>query len=60
MKWLVLTTWDRRELRFSGLLNGLDALAIALDERAPGVRVDAATAKVLADARRGILPSIWR
>ncbi len=32
MKWLVLTTRDDRKLRISGMLNGLDALAVALQE----------------------------
>jgi Bacterial PH domain len=59
MKWLAVKTRDGRTLRFSGLLNGLDALARALHERAPAMRVDESTAKVLADAREGKLPSIW-
>ncbi len=59
MKWLALTTRDRRVLRFSGMLNGLDSLAIALKERAPELHADEATAKVLADACHGTLPSIW-
>jgi len=60
MKWLVLTTWDGRKLRFSGLLNGLDSLALALAEHAPRLRMNDRTAKVLADARQGILPNIWQ
>jgi hypothetical protein len=59
MKWLTLTTRDRRVLRFSGMLNGLDSLALALKERTPRLHSDDATAKVLADACQGTLPSIW-
>jgi len=59
MKWLALTTRDRRVLRFSGMLNGLDSLALALKERAPALHADKVTAKVLADACQGRLPRIW-
>lgn len=59
MKWLVLTTYTGHVLRFSGMLNGLDSLALELKERAPALVVDEVTANVLADAREGRLPSIW-
>jgi hypothetical protein len=59
MKWLAVTTRDERVLRFSGLLNGLDALALALNEKVRGLRVDKATTEILAHAREGKLPSVW-
>lgn len=59
MKWLVLTTYTGHVLRFSGVLNGLESLAQELKERAPALAVDEVTAKLLADAREGRLPSIW-
>jgi hypothetical protein len=59
MKWLALTTRDRRVLRFSAMLNGLDSLALALKDHAPRLHADEATAKVLADACQGTLPSVW-
>lgn len=59
MKWLALRTRDGRVLRFSGMLNGLDSLAVVLSERVPNLNVDDVTATMLADARVGELPSIW-
>jgi hypothetical protein len=59
MKWLVLTTRDGRTMRFSGLLNGLDALAVSLRRHAPNLAADPITEKVLSDARAGTLPSVW-
>jgi hypothetical protein len=59
MKWFVVTTRDGRKLRFSAMLNGLEAFAAALQAHCPDLEVDAKTAVVLADARHGVLPSIW-
>jgi hypothetical protein len=51
MKWLALTTTDGRVLRFSAMIHGLDSLAVSLHERAPGLRMDVRTAKMLGAAR---------
>lgn len=59
MKWLVVTTGDGRVMRFSGLLNGLESLAIALSERVPALDADKETAQMLADARQGRLPKVY-
>jgi len=60
MKWLVLTTRRGDKLRVSAMLNGLDALALALGERAPTLRMNDVTRQMLADARAGKLPNIWQ
>ena len=60
MKWLVLMTRDGRVMRFSGLLNGLDTLAVRLQRHAPDLAADPITEKVLSDARAGTLPSVWQ
>ena len=60
MKWLVLTTRHGDKLRVSAMLNGLDALALALGERAPTLRMNDVTRQMLADARAGKLPNIWQ
>lgn len=60
MKWLVLTTRHGDKLRVSAMLSGLDALALALSERAPTLRMNDVTKQMLADARAGKLPSIWQ
>ena len=56
MKWLSIATSDGRVLRFQALLNGFDALAIALHERVPELDTDDATEQMLSDARDGTMP----
>jgi hypothetical protein len=59
-KWLVVETETHGKLRFSAGLNGWQTLARALLEHVPDLPEDEETRRVLADARDGNLPSIWR
>jgi Bacterial PH domain len=60
LKWLVLTTRDGRNLRFSAMLNGLPELAVNLQRNAPHVTADTVTDSMLYEARNGNLPSVWQ